>query len=251
MYYQGILVNAGGVVTLGSGISSAYNGRGKPATLDPWPPGHGLAVYGTAILRVDAGETEAELDYNANNGIFVRDSGSLTLTGGASVVARAVWNYHEGLAISQTPVPMPPPNTITALVVEDNGSHGILVNAGSSLKLRNSLTRANKGDGIYILTPQSASSSDDVTHIDLGTDADPGQNSFQPTSGENTLSGICLWLGANANQTLNAVGNSFQGTNCASTPSSLNHSAGVCAPGSDYGIGPGMTNNTINLGKCW
>jgi hypothetical protein len=257
MHSQGIAVYAGAMLTLGSGVSSISNGPPLTSPSGSWP-GDGLVVYGTVTIHVDAGETAAEFNDNKHFGIWVRDSGSLTVTGTANPVVIATRDYH-GLTITQTPVPYPPLNAVASLIASDSVGHGIVVNAGSSLKLRGSETRSSYGYGIVIETAAALESSD-VTWIDLGTESDPGGNTFQfaPSSSINVGSGICLILqDLNAGQTLHAAGNIFGGTDCASTPASLNH-IGTCAFGTDYGILvpssdagiPLTTNNTIDLSKC-
>jgi serine/threonine-protein kinase len=248
MQDKGIVVMPSGVVTLGSGVSSMYNGYAGPTSQSQL--GNGLVVYGRAAIHVDEGEITAEFDHNHYYGIWVQDSGSLTVTGTKNAVVHAYFNYH-GLLIHQTPSLASPSNIITALVVNGSGGHGIVVTAGSSLKLRNSLSESNLGDGIVIRTPAGSSPSNDVSLIDLGQAGDPGGNSFQPSNQRNSLSGICLALDAKAGKTLRAAGNVFEGIDCATTGAGLVHEAGVCAPHADYGIGPSTsTTNKIDLGLC-
>jgi hypothetical protein len=154
MSEQGILVSAGAVLALGTGLHSLFNGPPIPPG-PPGPPGvppaDGLVVYGTATLHVDNGGLAAEFNHNIHYGIWAKGSRSLTVTGSANPVAYATHNHH-GLSITQTPAGADagaaPLNTITSLVVDGSTGHGILVTAGSSLKLRDSESRANAQNGI-------------------------------------------------------------------------------------------------------
>jgi hypothetical protein len=255
MSQQGIVVELGGVLTLGSGVSSMSNG--VPVAADagsPWP-GDGLVVYGSATIVVDSGGTTVELDNNAHYGIWVRDMGSLVVKGSHATVVHAQGNYH-GLTINQTPPPpdagAAPLNDISRLFVEASVGHGITISGGSSLKLRSSRSRSSGGSGIHITNAEGSS---DVSNIDLGRVGDFGGNTFQytPPDGNNAVSGICLYVDAHAHQTLNAAGNVFDGADCASTPASLDAAVGIkdCVAGSDYSIGPGpVTTNHIDVSEC-
>jgi hypothetical protein len=88
----------------------------------------------------------------------------------------------------------------------------------------------SSGDGIAIQNPKGASGTS-VATIDLGTNADPGDNTLQaPTGGViNKGAGICLDIAANADQQLAASGNVFGGTttpiDCAATGTYVLHVA--------------------------
>jgi hypothetical protein len=245
---QGILVT--GVLTIGSGVNVHNAGTTANAK-------SGMAIQGSGqvlmTLNTATNDTAAQFSNNTAAGIAITGKGSLTVAGTLDPVLTLDSNANHGLFIQQTPG-TPPPNVVSNVHFTNTvtGS-GITIYGGSSLKLRNSITRGNKNDGIVLYQfKNTTTTSDDMSQIDLGTATDAGGNMFQYATGNmpNGSSGICLAIGAMAGQTLNAAGNKFEAANCANAATTLVHTAGACAAGSDYGIVGATTTNKITLTKC-
>jgi hypothetical protein len=198
----GVLVAANAVLSLGTNVAVHDNGA------------DGLDVRGSLTIKVNTGETAATFDKNGAHGINVGSAGSLTINGSLNPSVTASGNYDAGLLIQQTPGSKLPANLISNFQsLDSKHGNGISIYGGSSLKLRNSLTKGNKYNGIWVTTYTAGSTkNDDVSNIDLGTSGEAGGNTFQPATGSNGESGICLQLTPTAKQKLEAQGNIFGST---------------------------------------
>ena len=179
MGLDGIDVSHTGKLSIGTGVSSSTNGVGAAHS--------GLVVQdnGICTITVNTGGTAATFSHNTQFGISVLGAGSITIGGTLNPAAVASSNSDAGLYIVQTPGNGVPANTVSNFASNTSlKGNGIHVYGGSSLKLRNSVTQGNPADGIEIQTyVNGTTTSDDVTHIDLGTAADAGGNTFQYATG--------------------------------------------------------------------
>jgi hypothetical protein len=254
---------SGGTLAIGTAVQSNHN------------KGDGLKVTaGKVTISVPTGDTAASFNNNSY-GIVILDTGSITIgaaTGQAAEVAHASVNTHAGLFIEQTPgtgTLAPPANVVYNFKANTNGTNGVHLYGGSSLELRNSSTQGNADNGLWV-EAYSASAGDagkvtssDLSQINLGTTtpADPGGNTFQyaEAASPNAGAGICVDLAAAADQQLNAAGNIFEGTNCATATVTL-RTNNTCTGAVDYAIvnaGPvgdagadAGTTNSIIVSTC-
>jgi hypothetical protein len=135
--------------------------------------------------------------------------------------------------------------------------NGIRFEGGSNVKLRNSSSLGNNGNGVLIATSVTGSNRNNaLANIDLGKPSDPGNNVLQASGGQdpNQGAGICLQMDENSG-TLSAQGNVFSGgKNCATTAASLTFNNGNCNGNRDLGLnasGSGSTNgNDIDVLQC-
>lgn len=228
---DGILVENAGVLSIGAGVTSTANGTAAARKA-------GLHVTGSghAIITASAGQAGTHFDGNTSHGIFVDASGFITLTGavtnathgGGTVTAND--NYTAGLWIQQTPG-MPPQNTVAGLVSFGSGTgNGLRIVAGSSVKLRGSVSLGNHGSGVLV---SATNASSDISNIDLGDEvgSDYGRNMFQqPRSGgaSNGAVGVCLMVHPNSG-VLRAAGNVFSAGDCSTTAATLSANKTACA----------------------
>jgi hypothetical protein len=228
----------GGQLSLVAGVT--VTGAG----MDPFGPrAAGLRVSGTGATVI-RGTVAAPTRFFANtgNGIEVADRGSVDLVGtpmgttGTGTVV--VSDNFISVNVSQTPsTPPPPQNRFDGLVSVGSTTYdGLLLVAGSNVKVRNSvlLMNARSGIAIYPWATTGMPSIEDVSNIDLGKAGDPGKNVLQATSGGNALAGICLGLDAGT-ATLSAEGNLFAAGNCGSASATLS-AATTCAGGVDVAV---------------
>ena len=249
---DGIDVVKTGIVTLGSGTISQTNGTTAV-------PRSGLRVTGTGQAFINA---PAAFNENTEHGIVVLQSGAVTIAGSATSLVVANANHIANLYINQTPVAgmATPQNSATYFQATNSvTTHGIHLLGGSTLKLRSSITGGNKLDGVFVTTSgQGATKNDSVAGFDLGSvngvTTSYGDNTLQYASGgtfnPNGGVGLCLNVTANAAQTLQAAGNTFELVDCsAATPAAIKHSA-TCAGGDDVGVTGVNTTNKIVLSNC-
>jgi hypothetical protein len=255
---DGILVEGGGILNIGPGVTSTLNGT-------PVARASGLFVEGgQAIIDVGPTESPTHFDSNTEDGILVEGGGSVTVTGAVSNAAAGIGsvtanlNYLAGAWIEQT-VANPPENAITGLVAfgSTNG-YGLRFFAGSNVKLRSSVALANQLSGV-IVSRSATLATDDISTIDLGAVTDAGVsfggNTFQGTlaSAKNGGAGLCLATRANAG-ILHAEGNTFEGVNCATTAAALPLNAAGCDNGACTGgvcdLGITAAGNTIDVATC-
>ena len=255
---DGIDVVNEGVVTIGPGTGSNDNGSATTGR-----SGMRVKDNGQAIIDVASGPP-ATFNGNGEHGILVTGGGSLSISGSVNPAVIVDSNYIAGLFIEQTPVTggTPPENDVSYLQATNSvTTNGIHVYAGSSLKLRNSVTGGNAENGIAVTTYDKgeATQSDDVSAIDLGsinglTPDYFGLNTFQYASGgafdPNGGAGICLDLTTTAAQTLSAAGNIFELVDCStSSPPAIKHSA-HCKDATDVAVTGTGTTNSVLVTNC-
>jgi hypothetical protein len=141
-----------------------------------------LGVYADSIfsIHVIAGGTGNR--FNDNQVGFAMKTGYLNFDGGE--VAK---NSALGMAISSTTGTV----DITGLDAHDNALHGLVVDKGASLKLRNSSLNKNGGFGLVFVFTTGLSGND----LDLGKGGDPGNNLLGAATGSNKFGGVCLPVG--------------------------------------------------------
>jgi hypothetical protein len=227
----GIRVN-GGTVTIGGGV--VVSGSNSD----------GLFVNGGVANITNASGTQTLFTGNAQYGIEVGATGSVNVTGtpGAPVPSNngtviANFNTQAGLRVAQTPGGTGALCSINGLVSWGNTNRDMLLQGGSKVKLRNSVLGTGP-EGIRI---QNNGTSNDISQIDLGTGADPGNNWIQTpngASGFHANAGICIVMQQNQGAlTLNAGGNRF--INAGNPGTQLN-----CATGTGT-----VTTNTTCTGR--
>jgi hypothetical protein len=250
----GILVQNGGVLSIGAGVTSTGN-----------PDGLHVAGSGTptVTINVPSAGPATHFDSNTVHGILVTANGSITLTGVVTSTAipptGTVTTNHNtaaGIWVQQTPG-TPPLNTITGVVSYANTGNGLRFVGGSSVQLRGSLSLGNAGSGV-IVSAGAGAPGNNIAKIDLGdaTGGTAGGNTLQAPfgAGQNGHSGICLAMRANAG-TLLAAGNVFSTLNCATATTNVfadkagcdNNCAGnatVCD------VGFNGAGNDINVSTC-
>ncbi|GAC1560238.1 MAG: hypothetical protein NVS3B10_18640 [Polyangiales bacterium] len=260
---EGILVDKTGGVAIGAGVTVTDSGSTTTRA-----PGLRVTNSGAAVVQVPAGSAPTTFNGNSQHGLLVDGDGTITIRGVASGTAgdgtvQASGNFVAGLWISQAAVPggSPAASSIDGLVTYGNGSassgaNGIRIVTPSNVKIRNSVSLANRGNGIIISGSGAAGArNNDISLIDLGKDAaaDPGKNVFQvgSTGGPNFGSGICLAIDAvpvaGTAQTLAAEGNVFGAIDCSGAGGALVKTRN-CALGSD--ISPNNTTNAIDVAVC-
>ncbi|HZU81290.1 MAG TPA: hypothetical protein VE987_00155, partial [Polyangiaceae bacterium] len=253
----GILVERTAVLTIGPGVTSTGNGT-TAARSD------GLHVTGNAnaVIMVAANQTPTHFDGNTDHGILVDTAGFITLTGSSTAASVTTnGNFAAGVWIAQTPG-APPQNVIDGLVSRGaTNGNGLRFIAGSSVKLRNTISTGNQGSGVLV---SSSAASSDISKIDLGdaagdaSAADYGHNTLQAPlgSGNNGNAGICLNVRANSG-VLAAAGNNFASAACATAAGTVTINKNGCGNGActggtcDLGIAAGNgAGNDIDVSLC-
>jgi hypothetical protein len=261
----------GGALTITAGTNIHANGLGTSGELS------GLHVLNDAQVTITGTGAPIQFNNNGQNGILVDGNGAakLTVTGtpssatAGSVVANN--NGIDGVEIAQTGA-SPSLVTLTGLVATSNTQDGLRVFGGSNVQVRGSMLLGNAQDGVNVATSTGgAPHPDDVSAIDLGTNTtnNAGNNVFQSSSTPNGFAGVCLNIGRNQSQTLNAEGNTWieaadaggASIDCASVAGTLTEATAVapsrpCAGGVDIG-GTGLnaptitgTSNAVSVQKC-
>lgn len=229
----------------------------------------GLHVTGGVanIVNSSAGNAQTSFSGNTQYGIEVGSTGSInvtgvaTLSGGAptgsgTVVANT--NAIAGLRINQTPGASGLlTNTITGLVTWQNTKDGARLLGGSKVKVRGSVF-GGSNDGLLI---QNSGTSLDVSGIDLGTASDFGKNWIQTPAGalgHNSNAGLCVNLGGTATGgPLQAAGNEMvtgsgvgSEVDCSGATSAVvTKQTNACSNGSSLSS-PTATTYTIVLSNC-
>jgi hypothetical protein len=249
---NGIHVKPGATLGIGPGVFSHDNGWTSPDPLPEIPGTSGLFIEGTVSVTVNAGEPLAHFEDNRFHGILVYGAGSITMGGDAGTVALVRGNQGHGVVIAQTPGAGAPPSTIEGLLAQNNSDSGIVVEGGSSFKLRRSQTKGNGSAGVYVRFngdyADPAHWNSDIRDIDLGMPGDPGDNTLQyddPTETNGSF-GIYVNLAVDAGQMLHAAGNVFEGVDCANTAATLQRISPPCSGNRADVCG----NNTIDLTQC-
>jgi hypothetical protein len=266
----------------------------------------GLDVAGHVTIAVSGGQTPSSFSMNSvfidvggaprylGRGIFVEPGGAIDIRGvpgGTPGVGTVVANGNAETGITfyrSSGGPPPLPSVIAGLVAYGNGyrlglpagpSAGVLIYAGSNVKLRSSVILGNIGEGVLLIPTaypilDGGASNDDISHVDLGTTnaldgggSDWGKNTLQassPDAGANSAAGICLALDPGSG-TLAAAGNTFAGPrDCSSaSPGLISASRGRCSAGVDVGIAAnvpdaaaydasstGYAGNDIDVSNC-
>jgi hypothetical protein len=187
-----------GGITLGPGF------QGQDGTLD-------ISAGSVLLLGGSAGDqTTLGTGVAADIGIKVHGWGSIDIEGGDGGVLAS------GVYIFQVPSDRPYPNTIRGLRSSTGPwavqAPGIHVYGGSSLTLRDSWVTSCAGPGVEIDERPNSSTVPYVGAIDLGSDASPGNNTFQDNSGPNVAFEFV------PSAPVQAVGNTFSEGSCAQAP---------------------------------
>ena len=260
----GIRVADGAVLTIAAGTNVHNNG-----SLSASRPGLHVTGTGRAIIS----STTDAISFHANSfaGIGVDSGGSVSITGtpGATTSGTVVSyaNVGPGIIVAGVPIggQFPTLSTITGLVSYSNTGDGARFVAGSNVKVRGSHFYSNLvGVTVNQAGSGALSYNDDVSHIDLGSNAstDPGNNVIQsPTLVDagaalaNANAGLCVSINPNKSQILQAIGNvwanatSTASINCALVSPGALSKTSTCAGGVDLG-GGGQTGNTIAILNC-
>jgi hypothetical protein len=165
-------------------------------------------------------------------GIIVLNGAQLTI--GSSIVSGFNRNGIEVDGNSQLSVTAN--TTVTA-----NGQNGILCSGTASVKLRGAILDGNTGNGLYAFSS---------CVVDLGSNADPGNNDFNHTTGANGLSGVCLQL--TTSTPIAITGSTFScgrsAAGCgAGTPTTA---VGFCTAGVDIAYAATTSVSVINPTCC-
>jgi hypothetical protein len=288
---EGIATAGTGTITIGPGVVVTNSGI---STDVPATPASGLTIGGTTKVTVTggAGADQSSFSKNTQHGITVGGRAGLTIavtpvvgTGdysGSPVILSA--NSIAGLVIAQNPIgattagtdwtAMPTCSVSGVVSMNAPGGNGIRIEGGSKVKLRNSISFGNSGDGVRIETSglNAASKADSISiaTIDLG-----GGDGATPTAGANTLqfpygnvgatynkgAGICLAITAapQNGQTLKATGNILvtkadATVDCAAVAGTVIQS-GTCRSGAGAPASVGVTpvnanSNAVNFSTC-
>jgi hypothetical protein len=240
---DGIVVHETGALTIGAGVRVVRCSRGLVVDGD-----------GTAILDgplVSDPDEQIALVENRTHGILVAGRGRIVIRGGTGFAGAVVAaeNGAAGLRIEHAPSTTVAASTIEGLSTTGNGLpglpwSGIDLRTGSRVVVRRSVSLANHGSGIRISSHRVSPIADDVdaSGIDLGSQADPGDNIVQSTAaGEaNEGAGLCLDLPPCAGVSLAAEGLVFGGGNdCGGVnPGPLSRGT-ACTGGVDLGVAIG------------
>jgi hypothetical protein len=207
---DGIVV-AGGILTIGSGVTSTDNGTTQQRA-NGLHVANRMGVAGSVFINLPT--DPVSFSNNAASGITVDGQSSVSLSGApgtlgaGSIVANG--NQQNGIVINQSGA-APNLNVIAGVVAWANqGGYGLSIVGGSNVRLRNSYLLSNNNAGVLLLP---VGNNADVSKIDLGTMASPGKNVVQASlgNGPNLGGGICMLFAANAGAQLNAMGNIFAG----------------------------------------
>ncbi len=245
---SGTLHIGGGVHVTGAGTSGSS--------------ANGLAISGgTVNIVVAATDPATSFESNTQSGIAVSTSGVLNITGAAvaggtrSVVIQK--NYASNVDFR------PNPNTSSAVSTIDGlyswastTGDGLSINAGTKIKVRNSIFQANSGNGIRIASAGASAAANALNGIDLGQTgaANAGRNVLQTSLGSNPNSGagLCVDLAANAGtQALVAAGNLFAGRDCSTSNAGDIRTSTSCTGATDLGVTQASgTTVTVDTSSC-
>jgi hypothetical protein len=286
---------AGGLHLYANGVATINGGTGTDVVSFQGNTGWGIYVQdlaavtinGQASFPVPVGEPEGTVIVkgNTSGGVFI----------GQCVANAALWIATNGgpalvdpdgdCAATLDGLASPPPaNVITGLAVWNNGPgnvHGFRIEAGSSVKIRNSVSLGNGRAGVVIANGPNRNVANgappptnwsygvfDLSLVDLGTGADPGRNLLQTGWTGGTLnggSGIQMSITQGRGQVLRAAGNRLQENtrrdeviDCAATTGvvSANTSVSTCWTGDPLegvavcGNLTGANANTLDLTGC-
>jgi hypothetical protein len=236
----GIQVQGSAVFTIDGGTSLHNNGTAT-GTLKK----SGLYVTGTAKVtaNVAAGGSEVSFASNGGEGVLVDSNGQVAFTGVPGTGGAGTLVMHDnttnGITISSTAGIGGAPSTLTGVVLWHNTSEGAQITAGASVTVRTSVALSNGDNGILVSGGSSVSLTNPVANIDLGS-ANDGLNVFQDATNFNGAVGVCnAAVGSVAGpSTLNAQGNTFDGTDCSlAASSSVTLSSNNCASTSHDDVG--------------
>jgi len=252
---NGIAV-AAGTVTINQGVQVAYAGD------------DGLAVTGgtVTINNGTATNTVTRFNNNGGSGISVSTTAVLDLTGAISGTSRSVVtqdNTDSNVRFTSTSTTASSINGLYSFGSAEGD--GLLIQAGSRIRVRNSTFLGNALNGIHIVSSGSGPADVVEGRIDLGTGTGTtnnvrGRNTLQtasPTGSINGGAGLCIGTldaAAPSPQTLAAQANLFAGAttgtrDCVTTtPGELDVST-TCTGGVDLGI-PASSPVTVETDNC-
>ena len=204
----GIRVQDTGVVTIGAG-TSVHNCGSTGASRA------GLHVTGSGIANIASTTGTISFHDNSFAGINVDNGASVTISGtpgtGEAGTVVTYSNIGPGIIIAGVPNAgqYPTLSTVKGLVSYRNTGDGARFLGGTNVKVRDSHFYGNL-IGVAVTTAGSGALpyNDDISHIDLGSNAssDPGGNVLQsPTTTAmlvNANAGLCFSVSANKSQTL-------------------------------------------------
>jgi hypothetical protein len=227
---HGINILGTGVATIGAGVSVT----GAHV--------NGLNIQGggkATITVTSATAASTVFDSNQNFGISVAGTGVLTISGATVTTGTTVRtvsaknNTGNNVNFASTSATL---SVIDHFYSYNSGADGLRIVADSNLQVRNSVFKANAHNGVNII---SSGTDSDLTGIDLGTPADPGNNILQSTAGNgpNLFAGLCVSVTApSTTQTVNAAANMFANRDCtAANPAAIAASA-TCAGATNIAV---------------
>ena len=236
---HGIAISAG-TVAINAGVSVRTSGA------------NGLNIQGTGAATItvtSATATPSVFDSNTESGISVAGTGVLTISGatvtGSTVrTVSAKGNTASNVYFASTSATL---STIDHFYSYNSTVDGLRIVAGSNIQVRNSMFKSNAHNGVNIISGADS----DLTGIDLGTAADPGDNTLQSAagSGPNSYAGLCVNLTvAPTTQTLKAAANVFAGKDCTATNPGAIAASATCAAATNIGVPAG--NITFVASNC-
>jgi hypothetical protein len=252
---DGIQVTSGTLRILG-GVH--VTGAGTPGSRQS-----GLTISDGTVNIVPGTDPATSFESNTQSGIAVSATGVLNITGTTSaggthsVVVQN--NFASNVDFGQNPGAVSAVSTIDGLYsVQSTTGDGLRINAGTKIKVRNSIFQANSGNGIRIASAGAAVAANALDGIDLGQtgSANAGHNVLQvPTqvgSNPNSGAGLCVDLAADAGTpTLMAVGNLFAGHDCSTSNGGAIQKSPTCTGATDLGvIQASGTTVTVNVSSC-
>lgn len=256
---SGVHVTGSGVVVLQEGVVATENKNGLV-----------LGDTATATASNSNQSNPVLFSQNTQDGILVTGSASLSFAGDAGSMGAGsivVSQNGSGIVFTQVgPGVNMPPSTLTGVVAWKNTLYGLDLQGGSRAVLRSSFVGAN-AIGVSVRT-STVSSSNDTSYIDLGTAAEPGQNTLQSLassdagpSAQNTAAAVCYAILPNSSQTLSAEGNVWTNAignaaiDCSGTSPGQLSSGAVCTgavdvAGSGVQLVGGAGKNTVDVNHC-
>jgi hypothetical protein len=211
---NGIQVS-GGTLTINQGVAATGNAAS----------GLALLADGSKVT-INGGADQISFSNNMSKGINVQN-GALTATGtpGTSGAGNLVCNQNViGISIIE-PAGTGPATTVnlTGVVAYKNSLSGVVIGAGTPVKIRSCYLLGNTQMGIDIQTSGPA-----PTEVDIGTGTDYGHNTLQYASDANLKNGKA-GLCNETTSVVNATGNIFGTIDCSAVTSNI-YITGTCAP---------------------
>lgn len=253
---------SGGTTTMSGGVSVTGAGTGAAAGT-----AHGISISGGTVnigagvtvtgartdgLNISGGTadisvttataTPTNFDSNGRYGIGVSGTGVLAISGATvttgttvrTVSAKNNTNNNVNFASTSATV-----SVIDHFYSYNSSADGLRIVADSNIQVRNSVFKANAHNGVNII---SSGADSDLTGVDLGTTADPGNNILQSTTGNgpNLFAGLCVNLTAPpVAQTVNAAANMFANRDCTATNPAAIAASATCAGATNIAVAGG------------